>query len=100
MKFNIWWLGIVVVTLCGVPARSHAFDIQLTQEQVKEANVYGAQYKGKEIFESPIGKSACFGEYPGGNGGFIMSMRSIAFRWIPQVIFTPAQLRVPRHKYP
>ncbi|GJQ22728.1 hypothetical protein BIY37_02745 [Candidatus Brocadia sapporoensis] len=73
MKFNIWWLGIVVVTLCGVPARSHAFDIQLTQEQVKEANVYGAQYKGKEIFESPIGKSACFGEYPGGNGGFIMS---------------------------
>lgn len=73
MKFNKWWLRIIFATIFGTPALSHAFDIQLTQEQIKEANNYGAKYKGKEIFESPIVKSACFGEYPKGGGGLIMS---------------------------
>ncbi|HHT9130523.1 MAG TPA: hypothetical protein ACFYEC_06640, partial [Candidatus Brocadiaceae bacterium] len=34
---------------------------------------YGSKYKGKEVFGSPIVKKACFGEYPNGEGGVIMS---------------------------
>lgn len=73
MKFNTWWLRIVIATIFETPALSQAFDIQLTPEHVKEAKESGTKYKGKDIFDSPMVKSACFGEYPKGEGGLIMS---------------------------
>ncbi len=98
MQLAKWWLPILGVIVLGIPALSDAFDVQLTQEQMKEANEYGAQYKGREIFESPIGKSACFGEYPGGDGGVIMSkyMRiavSSAMRALKNETLTPQDLK-------
>lgn len=98
MQFAKWWLPVLGVAVLGIPALSGAFEIQLTQEQIQEANEYGAQYKGKEIFESPIGKSACFGEYPGGDGGVIMSkyMRiavSSAMRALKNETLTPKDLQ-------
>lgn len=73
MKLVKRCLGLVCIMILGVPALSGAFDIQLTQEQMKEANEYGGKYKGKDIFDSPVVKLACFGEYPKGGGGLIMS---------------------------
>lgn len=66
-------LGLVCIMILGIPALSGAFDIQLTQEQIKEASEYGTKYKGKDVFDSPAVKLACFGEYPQGGGGLIMS---------------------------
>ncbi|MFN3533120.1 MAG: hypothetical protein ACK41Q_11490 [Candidatus Brocadia sp.] len=66
-------LGLVCIIILGAPALSGAFDIQLTQEQMKEASEYGSKYKGKDVFGSPVVKLACFGEYPKGGGGLIMS---------------------------
>ncbi|MEK6559471.1 MAG: hypothetical protein AABZ43_04940 [Planctomycetota bacterium] len=71
MNFIKWCLSFV--TILGIPALSYAFEIHLTQQQIKEAIEYGAKYKGKEVFESPEVKKACFGEYPTGEGGIIMS---------------------------
>lgn len=73
MRFIKWYLGMVCVIVLGTSTLSHAFDIQLTQEQTKEASEYGSKYKGKDVFDSPIVKLACFGEYPKGGGGLIMS---------------------------
>lgn len=75
MKLTKWCLGIVCVAVAALetPKISGAFEIQLTQEQVKEAREYGAKYKGKDVFESDTVKSACFGEYPTGEGGLVMS---------------------------
>ncbi|OQZ02402.1 MAG: hypothetical protein B6D34_11020 [Candidatus Brocadia sp. UTAMX1] len=73
MQFAKWYLPILVFVISGMPALSGAFDIQLTQEQIEEAKEYGAKYKGKEIFNSPVVKSACFGEYPKGDGGLVLS---------------------------
>jgi hypothetical protein len=74
MKVSKWYLGLVcIIALGGIPRLSNAFDIRLTQGQIEEAKEYGAKHKGKNIFESPIVKTACFGEYPKGDGGLIMS---------------------------
>lgn len=74
MKVCKWYLGFVcIIALGGIPGLSNAFDIQLTQEQIEEAKEYGSKHKGKDIFDTPIGKTACFGEYPRGGGGLIMS---------------------------
>lgn len=98
MQFTKWCLSALVFAVLGIPAWCNAFDMQLTQEQIKEATGYGAQYKGKEIFESPIGKSARFGEYPGGDGGLIMSkyMRiavNAAMRALKNETLTPEDLK-------
>ncbi len=68
-----WCLSIVCITILGIPALSNAFDAHLTEKQIKEASEYGSKYKGKEVFGSPVVKKACFGEYPKGDGGIIMS---------------------------
>ena len=73
MRFVKRCLGMLCVIVLGASTLSHAFDIQLTQEQMKEASEYGAKYKGKDVFDSPIVKLACFGGYPKGGGGLIMS---------------------------
>ncbi len=73
MKSFTRYIIVVCIITLGIPALSVAFDIQLTQEQIKEASNYGSKYKGKEIFDSPVVKKACFGEYPHGEGGVIMS---------------------------
>ena len=73
MKCIPWCFGIACVAILGIPMLSEAFEVRLTQEQINEANEYGAKYKGKDVFESTIVKSACFGEYPTGDGGLIMS---------------------------
>ena len=73
MRCILWCFGIACVAILGIPIVSEAFEVRLTQEQIKEANEYGAKYKGKDVFESNIVKKACFGEYPTGDGGLIMS---------------------------
>ena len=73
MRFIKWHLGIIGIALFGIAARSEAFEIKLKQEKIAEVSEYGKKYKGKEIFYSPIVKSACFGKYPDGEGGLIMS---------------------------
>lgn len=98
MQFSKWCLPAFCFAVLGIPAMCGAFDIQLTQEQIKEAHEYGAQYKGKEIFESPVGKSACFGKYPGGDGGLIMTtyMRiavSAAMKALKNETLTPQDLK-------
>ncbi|NUO09919.1 MAG: hypothetical protein HUU08_14790 [Candidatus Brocadia sp.] len=98
MRFMGWYLGVVCIAVLGTSALSDAFDIQLTQEQIKEANEYGAKYKGKDIFESPVVKLACFGEYPKGEGGLIMSKYikiavSSAMKAIKDQTLTPADLK-------
>ncbi|NOG40141.1 MAG: hypothetical protein HND38_01030 [Planctomycetes bacterium] len=60
MKLVKRCLGLVCIMILGVPALSGAFDIQLTQEQMKEANEYGGKYKGKDIFDSPVVKPGLF----------------------------------------
>src|SRR3990172_8400897 len=73
MRFIKWHLGIVGVAFFGIAALSEAFEIELKQEKIAEVAEYGKKYKGKEIFYSPVVKSACFGKYPDGEGGLIMS---------------------------
>ena len=73
MRCILWCFGIACVAILGIPIVSEAFEVRLTQEQVKETNEYGAKYKGKDVFESSIVKKACFGKYPDGEGGLIMS---------------------------
>ena len=73
MRFITWCLGITCTPLWIFTLSSNAFDIKLTHQQIKEASEYGAKYKGKDVFESPVVKLACFGEYPKGDGGVIMS---------------------------
>lgn len=73
MRLITWCLCLGCIIILGTPLLSGAFDIKLTQEQMKEASEYGSKYKGKDVFDSPIVKSACFGEYPKGGGGLIMS---------------------------
>ena len=73
MRFIKWHLGIIGIALFGIAARSEAFEIKLKQEKIAEVAEYGKKYKGKEIFSSPVVKSACFGKYPDGEGGLIMS---------------------------
>lgn len=73
MRFIKWHLGIIGIALFGIAARPEAFEIKLKQEKIAEVGAFGKKYKGKEIFYSPIVKSACFGKYPDGEGGLIMS---------------------------
>lgn len=73
MKFMTWFLCLGCIVVLGTRQQLSAFDIQLTQEQMKEASDYGSKYKGREVFHSPAVKLACFGEYPTGGGGLIMS---------------------------
>ena len=73
MKFIKWFPIMVCIAILGMPALTEAFDIGLTPERVKEAMDYGKKYKGKEIFSSATVKQACFGRYPEGDGGLIMS---------------------------
>jgi hypothetical protein len=72
MRYVAWCLCICAAVFF-LPVITSAFDIQLTDKQIKEATDYGSKYKGKEIFNSDIIKSASFGEYPGGEGGLVMS---------------------------
>ncbi|UJS18956.1 MAG: hypothetical protein L3J17_07865 [Candidatus Jettenia sp.] len=73
MKYIKWCAIAIGIIISGIPALSNAFDIQLTPEQIHEADEYGKKYKGKDIFYSDTVKQACFGEYPKGPGGLIMS---------------------------
>ena len=75
MKLTKWWIIQVCIaaTIAGWPALSSAFDIKLTPEQIKEASEYGSRYKGTEVFGSTVVKQACFGSYPNGEGGIVMS---------------------------
>src|SRR3989304_8916006 len=73
MRFIKWHLGIVGAAFFGIAALSEAFEIELKQEKIAEVAEYGKKYKGKEIFYSPAVQSACFGKYPDGEGGLIMS---------------------------
>ncbi len=73
MSFIRWCLGVACVIIFGLTLTSDAFEIKLTQGQIREAIDYGSKYKGKEVFESSEVKKACFGEYPKGEGGIIMS---------------------------
>ena len=75
MKWAKWWIvpACIVVTLAGLPATSRAFDTKLTPGQIKEAVEYGAKYKGTDVFGSPVVRPACFGGYPAGDGGIVMS---------------------------
>lgn len=73
MRFIKWHLGIMGVALFGISEVLEAFEIKLKQETIAEVAEYGKKYKGKEIFSSPVVKSACFGKYPDGEGGLIMS---------------------------
>src|SRR3989338_10138122 len=73
MKCILWCFGIACVAILGIPMLSEAFEVRLTQEKIAEVAEYGKKHKGKEIFYSPIVKSACFGKYPDGEGGLIMS---------------------------
>ena len=68
-----WRMCIILIVILGIPIRSEAFEIKLKQETIAEVAEYGKKYKGKEIFSSPVVKSACFGKYPDGEGGLIMS---------------------------
>ncbi|MDE1888689.1 MAG: hypothetical protein KGJ87_01400 [Planctomycetota bacterium] len=68
-----WCLSIVCITILGIPALSNAFDAELTPGKIDEAIEYGKKHKGMDIFDSNIVKAACFGEYPKGKGGLIMS---------------------------
>ncbi len=98
MKGIIWYMGLIGVMVTGIPTLSGAFDIQLTQEQMEEAREYGAKYKGKDVFDSPVVKSACFGDYPQGGGGLIMSKYikiavSSAMRSLKDQTLTPSDLK-------
>jgi len=75
MKLTKWWIipACIVATVAGWPALSSAFDVKLTPAQIKEASEYGSKYKGTEVFGSPVVKQACFGSYPKGEGGIVMS---------------------------
>ncbi|HHT9145124.1 MAG: hypothetical protein Q7J76_04040 [Candidatus Brocadiaceae bacterium] len=73
MKFMKWCLVLVGIVTFGIAALSEAFEIKLQQGKIEEFVEYGKKYKGKEIFSSPVVKSACFGKYPDGEGGLIMS---------------------------
>ena len=57
------------VALFGISEVLEAFEIKLKQETIVEVAEYGKKYKGKEIFSSPVVKSACFGKYPDGEEG-------------------------------
>ncbi|MBI2472376.1 MAG: hypothetical protein HYV59_14230 [Planctomycetes bacterium] len=65
--------AIVTCALLCMPSLSEAFEIHLKQAQIKEANEYGSKYVGKDIFSSEVVKNACFGDYPGGEGGIVLS---------------------------
>ncbi len=74
MKISKWYLGLICIVVSGgISGLTNAFDIQLTSGQIEEAKECGVKYKGKEIFYSPTVKTACFGEYPRGEGGLILS---------------------------
>lgn len=73
MSFQKWCLRAIFIIVVWIPALSEAFDLQLTQKQIEEATEYGKKYKGTAIFGSPMVKLACFGGYPHGEGGLIMS---------------------------
>lgn len=73
MRYITRYISLICIITLGMPVLSEAFDTQLTQEQMKEASEYGSKYRGKEVFDSPIVKKACFGEYPHGEGGIVMS---------------------------
>ena len=73
MKFTTWRTCIICIIAVGISNLSNAFDVHLTEKQMKEASEYGSKYKGKEVFGSDIVKKARFGEYPNGDGGIIMS---------------------------
>ena len=73
MRFTKWCLGLVCAMVLGIPALSNAFDIYLTPSKSDEAIEYGKKYKGKDIFDSKVLKAACFGDYPKGEGGLVMS---------------------------
>lgn len=75
MKLAKWWIipACITAAIAGLPALSSAFDVKLTPAQIKEASEYGARYKGTDVFGSAVVKQACFGGYPNGEGGIIMS---------------------------
>ncbi len=68
-----WCLSIVCITILGISTLTNAFDIHLTPAKSDEAIEYGKKYKGKDIFDSKVVKAACFGSYPNGEGGLVMS---------------------------
>lgn len=77
---------------------SEAFDLQLTQEHIEEASECGKRHKGTSVFNSREIKPACFGEYPGGEGGLIMSKYvkiSVvsAMKIMQEKTFTPDELK-------
>lgn len=73
MRFIKWCVALSCVSVLGIHSLSDAFVIKPTQAQIKEASDYGAKYKGKEVFDSDIVKKACFGDYPNGDGGIVMT---------------------------
>ena len=74
MKCNKWYMAILCgVVILGISSLSNAFEVHLKKNQINEAIKYGKQYKGIDIFNSDIIKSACFGEFPDRWRGMIMS---------------------------
>ena len=72
MRYITWCLSVCTAVFF-LPVITNAFDIQLTDKQIHDATDYGSKYKGKEVFDSDVIKSASFGDYPGGEGGLVMS---------------------------
>ena len=74
MRFMKWCAAIIIwISVLGIPTLSNAFDAELAPGKIDEAIEYGKKHKGMDIFDSKIVKAACFGEYPRGRGGMIMS---------------------------
>ena len=74
MRFMKWCAAIIIwISVLGIPALSNAFGAELTPGKIDEAIEYGKKHKGMDIFDGKIVKAACFGEYPEGRGGMIMS---------------------------
>lgn len=74
MKALRWYfVTACVIAALSIPITSYAFDSQLTRKLIEDATEYGSKHKGKDIFDSPIVKSACFGEYPQGEGGLLLT---------------------------
>lgn len=73
MKYILSSMAMICAVILGLSSLSNAFNINLTPEQINEANGYGKKYKGADVFYSDAVKPARFGNYPKGPGGLIMS---------------------------
>ncbi|MGQ3686329.1 MAG: hypothetical protein ACUBOA_15195 [Candidatus Loosdrechtia sp.] len=73
MGYKVLFAIMIGTIVLGTPGLSNAFNIILTSDQIHEANNYGRQYKGPEIFYSDVVRPACFGDFPKGPGGVVMS---------------------------